>query len=101
MMKQDQVAHTRLLSHGNRHLQRAVAKALFPLPVLLAGILRIVYEHIRTFHKGDETRIIVLSPLDIGGKDETPSSMFDAVNNRSIQGMTVGQPGDDSRLGLS
>src|SRR6266699_2728365 len=96
MMKQYQPAHTSLASHFRCHLDGAMAIPLFCFLILVWSVLRIVYQQICPLDKLKKSRVALFSPFDIRSKDQSPTGIFDTINDSAIQGMAVCQPGNDA-----
>src|SRR5579875_159860 len=75
-----------------------MTEALPGMFVLVGSILRVVYQHIRSIYECKKGRVKLFSPFYIGGKDEYPVRVLDAIDHRPIQGMAVRKPGSHTHL---
>ncbi len=78
----------------------AVTKPPFNLPVIVVGVLRIVYQQVCTFCEGDEICIMLFLPFHVGRKDETPTGVLNAIEARTILGVTGCAFADDAHIGV-
>src|SRR6266496_1510481 len=95
-MKQDQLTNLCLVSYFCRHFDRAMPKTLPGILIIIESILGIVYEQVGSFYKIKKAWIANFSPFYISGKDQPPTSIFDAIDYSTIQWMTICQPGNNS-----
>src|SRR5271169_1811107 len=95
-MKQDQLTNLCRVSYLCRHFERAMPKSLPVILIIIECILSIVYEQVGTFYKIKKAWIAYFSPFYISGKDQAPTSIFDAINYSTIQWMTICEPGNNA-----
>ena len=90
----------RRMSNIGCHLYSTVTKTVLRLLVITISVLGIVYQHISSLGEGEKFRVALLTPFHIGGINNTVTGIFDTVERRAIQWVTLSHLRKDTHGGL-